>query len=491
MRQRANASFKRGLFLVLLLIVVVSLSLIINFSKDDSSVKEKIEELSVDNGDEKINWNRYAPVNINLTGSYKITKSGVYHLTGNINDGAITIDINKQDVVKLVLDNVTIKNSSGPAIMCLDGEDLVIELIGDNELIDGETYSSISDEDIVGAIYSKADLTFVGDGTLNLKGNFEDGIISKDDLKIKSGTYNIETKDEAIRGKDSLYIAGGTFDIKTGGKGLKSPNYILIEAGTFDINSYDDAIHSDNYIGILNGDISISSGDDGIHADSELKIDGGVITITKSYEALEAKKVTINDGKMTLTASDDGINAGGGADESSFNRIGANHFDADMECILSINGGEVYINAAGDGVDSNGSLYFNGGKVVIDGPTNNGNGALDSGLGIVMNGGEVIAVGSSGMAGNLGQSSRIYSISVFFNEIKPAGTKIAIKDSTGNTVMSHTSAKSFNHLAAGTEEFIPTQKYTIYINNNKYEEFTIANIVTTVGNTYDIMKQRR
>ena len=155
----------------------------------------------------------------------------------------------------------------------------------------------------------------------------------------------------------------------------------------------------------------------------------------------------------------------------------------DANCELTFNGGNIYVNASGDGVDSNGYIYFNDGKVVIDGPTNNGNGALDSGLGIIMNGGEVIAVGSNGMAETLGNTSGIYNISVYFANQQAAGTKIEIRNSNDETIIEHTSAKTFAHAAIGSAYFELGETYAIYLNGEKYQDFTINNIVTTVGNS--------
>ena len=151
-------------------------------------------------------------------------------------------------------------------------------------------------------------------------------------------------------------------------------------------------------------------------------------------------------------------------------------------CEILINGGDIYINAAGDGVDSNGHLYINGGKVVVDGPTNNGNGALDAGAGIVMNGGTAIAVGASGMAETLGSSSEIFNISVYFNSMLEKGTRIEIKNSADEIILAHTSAKTFNHLAAGTSDFNLGESYTIYVNGSQYKTFTISDIITVIGN---------
>lgn len=464
-----------------------------------------------DNGDLKINWDRYPSYDIELSSSYAITESGTYHFTGSVDDGIIVIRADKDAKVRLILDNVSLTNPDGPAIVCYSADDLVIELVGDNTLTDGAKYSADYDEDVAGVVYSKDDLTFRGTGSLAITANYQDGIVAKDDLKFDGGTYTIKSTDDGIRGKDSVYVIDGDFTIDAGGDAIKSTNdakagkgFILIEKGSFDlvsvdkglkaansiliydgdltINSLDDAVHSNNYVGIIGGNFEIRSSDDGIHADKELIIDSGKIDIQKSYEGLEAQAITINGGDISVVSSDDGINAGGGADASAMNRPGANNFDADEKCVLSINGGNIHVNASGDGVDSNGYIYFNGGTVIIDGPTSNGDGALDSGISIQQNGGTVIAVGSSGMAETLGSSSSIYNASIYFNSTQAAGTTIEIKNSAGDSIIQHKSAKTFSHLAVGTPDFKSGQTYTIYLNGKEYETFTVSAITTTVGN---------
>ncbi|MBQ3413674.1 carbohydrate-binding domain-containing protein [Candidatus Saccharibacteria bacterium] len=501
-----------GAALVAMVGVAVGLNLYYHHNGDNAA--NIAGSIDIDNGDTKINWNRYNTTEVNLdevSGVYNITESGTYILTGSL-DGVVTVNADKNEgVVRLILNNATIKNASGPAIACYSADDLVIELEGENVVADGATYDAKYDEDVTGAIYSKSDLSFTGDGSLYVTANYQDGIVGKDDLKFNSGTYKITAKDDAVRGKDSVYVVDGDFTISagsdgfkstnetdtgkgfiliengkfaltTGAKGIKAINSILIYSGDFTINSTDDAVHSNNYIGITGGTFAITSGDDGMHADARLIVDGGKITITKSYEGLEAQKISINGGEISIVANDDGINAGGGADASATNRVGAGTFDADENCELVINGGTLYVNAAGDGLDSNGYLYINGGEVVVDGPTNNGNGALDAGAGIVMNGGTAIAVGASGMAETLGSSSSIYNISVYFTSTLSKGTSIEIKDTSGNTVISHVAAKTFNHLAAGTNKFVKDGTYTIYVNGEKYQEFTISDVTTVVGN---------
>ena len=425
-----------------LLLVVVGLAVALNFNLNtiDNAASDVID---IDNGDAKISWDNYPTYEVDLNDSYNITAPGTYHLTGTIEDGGVLIKVADNAVVRLILDNVSIKNSSGPAIACYNGDDLVIELVGSNYLEDGSSYGSDYDEDVKGAIYSKADLTFDGEGSLTLKANYQDGIVSKDDLKFNGGTYNITAKDDGIRGKDSVYIVDGDFTILASGDGIKSTNT------------------TDSSKGFV-------------------LISGGEIDIKKSYEGIEARMIIIDGGEISIFSNDDGVNATVASTTTTNSRNPM--MDVNENCSIIINGGDTYVNAAGDGLDSNGYIYINGGKVVVDGPTNSGNGALDAGVEIVMNGGTAIAIGASGMAENLGSSSTIYNISVFFSSTLAKGTKIEIKNSAGETILEHTATKAFAHLAAGTAGFTLGETYTIYINDEEYTTFKISNITTVVGN---------
>ena len=410
---------------IVLLAGLIGVAVFLNFNFNKSS--DSTSGIDIDNGDTKIDWDSYPTYTVELSESYNITAPGTYNLSGSIADGGISIKVADNAVVRLILEDVSITNSDGPAISCLEGDDLVIEFKGENYLEDGAKYASSYDEDIKGAIYSKADLTFNGDGKLTIAANHADGIVSKDDLKINGGTYDITAADDGIRGKDSVYITNGNIKISAKGDGIKSNNT------------------TDNSKGF----ILITSGD---------------IDIVESYEGLEARRIIIDGGNISIFANDDGINAG--TKEDSY---------------ITVNDGEIYVNAAGDGIDSNGYIYFNGGTTLVDGPTNSGNGALDADKQIVMNGGIVIAAGASGMAKDLGDTSSIYNVSIFFNFTLPANSEIKIASQAGKEIIKFTSAKTFSHLAVGSFEFKKGETYNIYIDGEKYNSFTISGIVTTVG----------
>lgn len=187
--------------------------------------------------------------------------------------------------------------------------------------------------------------------------------------------------------------------------GEDEPNACLYSKSDLTINgqgnlsvtgNYNHGIYCKDALSITGGEFNIASSDDGIHADGAVTIAGGSIHITESYEGVEGLSVTVTGGEIVLTASDDGVNAadGSGGDFP----VGFGHMGASSDCFIRISGGSLEINAVGDGVDSNGTLYVDGGTLLVGGFTGSGDSALDYENTAEITGGTVIAAGSAGMA---------------------------------------------------------------------------------------------
>lgn len=247
-------------------------------------------------------------------------------------------------------------------------------------------------------------------------------------------------------------------------KGLKSDGNLIISGGSFNINSSDDGIHSNGNVIINEGNIIISSGDDGIHADSKTVINNGTITIEKSYEGIEGKSIDITGGIINLISSDDGLNAGGGTDQSSTGgRPGQNTFSENSSCYIKITGGKINVKVSGDGIDSNGSLTVAGGEIYITGPQNSGNGALDYDSKAEISGGTVIATGMSGMAQNFGASSTQGSMLLTSKSVQQSGTDITVKDITGNVILTYKAQDQYNSVVISSPDIKKGEKYTVTI----------------------------
>ncbi len=302
-------------------------------------------------------------------------------------------------------------------------------------------------------------------------------------------------------------------------KGLKAGGTITVSGGSITLDSADDAVHADTVI-IKDGTLEIATGDDAIHADDTVEIRGGDVLITESYEGIEGYYINVYDGNLSVTASDDGMNAGGGSSTNAFfgNATGggrtargdataqgataaqenaasqeetapdqttseAESSEKSLQC-LAIYGGNVYVNAGGDGLDSNGDLQIYGGTVIVDGPSDSGNGSLDSGTEsggeLVVSGGTVLALGSSGMMESFGDSSSQVSFAVVLEGSYAAGDTITITDESGNVLFTHTAAKSGNSVVFSSPDLQTGQNVTVTAGSMS-TEVTLSDITNAEG----------
>lgn len=307
-------------------------------------------------------------------------------------------------------------------------------------------------------------------------------------ILVEGGSLNITALQDGIQADNNVIINDGEINISTGGgsanssttqdgnwgnwgkgpdentqttttttesdtvsaKGIKATNDITINGGTINIDSSDDSIHSNATLTINNGSISASSGDDGIHADSSLEINNGTVNVAKSYEGIEAQTIIVNDGNVSVVSSDDGFNAAGGNDGSAINgRPGQNGFASTSSGSISINGGDIVVDASGDGIDSNGTITMTDGTVIVNGPTNNGNGALDYDGTFDISGGLLIAAGSSGMTQSISQSSTQNAVSIIV-ESQEANTLINVKSDTGENVITFSPSKAYQSVVVSS-----------------------------------------
>ncbi|MGQ1948339.1 carbohydrate-binding domain-containing protein [Geofilum sp. OHC36d9] len=433
-----------------------------------------------------------------------------------------------------------------------------------NQLTDGASYVFEADDDEPNAaFFSKENMSVAGSGSLTVTGNYNDAINCKDGLVINGATITVNAVDDGIRGKDYLIVkessivvnstgdgfksdndadsacgyiliesgdfninaggdglaaetdvivADGSFNIVTGGgssysynsdnsmKGIKGGTGIIIDGGIFTIQTADDAIHSNGTVAINGGTYDIASGDDGVHADVALGINGGDMIITKSYEGLESAVITFNSGSVHLVASDDGVNAAGGSDNSSQGRPGAGNFSSSGDYYLYIKGGYLVVNAGGDGLDANGTIEMSGGTVIVNGPTSSGNGVLDYNDDFKLTGGTLIAAGIADMPQTPGSASTQCSLTIAFDSSLSAGTLFHLETAGGDEVVTFEPSKRYQLVTYSSPLLVKGTSYSIYYGGsatgeqvdglvtdgvytpgNKYDDYTQSQIVTSIN----------
>ena len=532
------------------------------------------EKLDVDThySEQDLSWDTSSETAIDLSnptatdgvtvedGTLTITKAGTYKLSGEY-QGQIKVETADSDAVRLVLDNANITNSSGAALNVVNADEVILYSASGttNTISDGADYTATGEEDPDAVVYSKADLTIAGEGTLKVNGNHEDGIHTSDGLVIASGTLEVNAANTGIKGKDYVDILGGTINVTAQQDGIKSTN---------------DTDEGKGWTRLSNGTVTVNAGDDGFKASRVVEISGGSLTVEQSDEGIEAQYINVSGGDVNVTSADDGMNASlktsdsertdssastsdtanqqqnnqqqgslpGGQQSGTSNQQqqgtgqppamsgtsqdgtsqngasgaaqqqnntqnqgnqnmgqppampGGNAQDGTsqngttgtgqqgmgqppqggmpgggggtfevVDAAINVSGGHVTVNAEGDGIDSNGVTTLSGGTLIVNGPSQGGNAALDTNGDLLLNGATVL----SGSTADMFEAPSTNSTSGYLKLTNSSGfeqgSTVQVADSSGKVVANYKVTKSNVQLVlVSSSSIVKGQSYTAY-----------------------------
>jgi hypothetical protein len=358
-----------------------------------------------------------------------ITAAGTYDISGALDDGQIIVDTKDEGTVVLILDGADIACSTSAPIYVLQAEKVVITLAEgtENRVTDGDSYVLADAEsgEPNAAIFSKDDLTLNGKGSLTVQANYNNGIASKDDLKITGGTITVNAVNDGLKGRDSIAVKEGTITVNAGGDGLQANNdedgkegTIAIEGGTLNITAGLDGVQAETQLAVSGGEIAISSGGGSVNSSSranwgnwgrgttptdtgstasakglkagvDVTISGGFIDIDSSDDSLHSNgSLTINGGEIHLASGDDGIHADSSVEINGGDLDIAKSYEGIESATITVNDGTIHLASSDDGFNAVGGvdgsaingrpgqnpfdwsgdqhLYVNGGTIVVD-----------------------------------------------------------------------------------------------------------------------------
>ena len=319
-----------------------------------------------------------------------ISQAGTYILSGTATNGRIIVSADKTAEIKLIFNGVDITCADNAPLLVSKAKKvyIVLEDGTENVLTDSASYSlGEDDSNTDGAIFSKADLTINGSGTLTVNANYKHGIVSKDDLVITDGNINVTSASTAMEGKDSVKISGGTVNISAGTNGIKSTNteasdkgFISVTGGSFTVVANNDAFEAETVLSIEGGSFDITTG--GGSANAYMKSDGtpnrnwqnnmsnggggpnemgrpddngnGTGGDPPAMPTADNTGLTIKTTANTTTDSDS-------TDTTDNTSTSAKALKAGNE--VNISGGEFKIDSADDSIHSNGNIVITGGNI--------------------------------------------------------------------------------------------------------------------------------
>ena len=336
--------------------------------------------------------------------SITVTCSGNYYLQGTATDFQVIVSTAATDTgkVDLFLNGVSLKSSDAP-IYVQNAEKAELHLVKGttNSLEDGSTrpqthtYNNKVDT-AKAAIYAKDDLSIKGSGSLTVKANYNNGIHTSNDLKIKksTGTLNVTAKNCGLKGKASLTINGGNITVNASGDGIKSDEddatklaegkgFVMIAGGTITITSAFDGISASNTVQFTKGEttdeptVKITAGGGqtclGNSTSSQsgrggwgMMGGGNSCSPDSSMKGIKAdSNIVIEAGKIDVNSHDDGIHSDGNITVSGgFASVKTDDDGLHSEKALTIKGGTVEVTMAYEGMEG-AEMNFEGGVTSV------------------------------------------------------------------------------------------------------------------------------
>lgn len=364
-----------------------------------------------------------------------------YQLSGTTSNGSLSLSGSYKCTVSLA--GVTLTNPNGAAINITNSKRIQISAKKGtvNTLADGANGSQKA------CIYSKGQLQFQGNGTLNVSGNTKhaiksasyvsiknitlnitsaigDGISCEEYMQMKSGVVTIsgvgddgiqcdlggdtstgETEDHDDEDSGNVYIEGGTLTITTtavASKGIKADGDIRVADGTVNVTTTGN--------GTYDTDDKDAKGCAGLNADGNMTISGGILTLKSTGSGGKCIKV---DGKLNVTGgvieatttggtykygnadsqpkaikSDGNMTISGG----TIKAMVSGHEAIETKGEMTITDGYVYaFSSSDDAINASSHMYLKGGTVI---GVSNGNDGIDTNGNMYISDGTIIACGA-------------------------------------------------------------------------------------------------
>ena len=384
-------------------------------------------------------------------GDVIINGTGLFVVSGTLNDGSIIVDAHKTSKVWVKLDGAEIRCSDNAAFYVKKADKVFLTLAegSENRIESGSEFSQEAlDDNVKGALFARDDLTINGSGALTVRSGYRHAIAANDDLVITGGTITAEAPRDGIHANDSFRLCDAALTLKGGDDGIdvdKENGYFFMTSGSVSIECADDGVGAEGDVLITGGELTVAAVDDGIHSKAAVYLYGGTVLLSECYEGIEGIAVELWGGDVTIYPFDDGVSANGNvlngyvtlppaADETAARK---------SDTYVRIAGGRLTIinrdaqNA--DGIDSNGSIYVTGGDVRISLPAGGTNNAINYGVengGTArISGGTVIACGSYASAESFAADSEQCSILYNVRQGVDAGSDAAIRDQNGDVLL--------------------------------------------------------
>lgn len=229
-----------------------------------------------------------------------MTEDSVYALSGTFY-GNLVVEGNPDCELELELNGLTLTSAAVCPLTATGAGKLTLSAKKGSENYLSDARAAVTDENAISAaVWADCDLGLQGKGSLYVSSVANNGIHTKDDLKVKNLYLQVECEDNALKGNDSVTVESGTLVlIARTGDGIKTTNSDLSQKGK-----------QRGTVAITGGDIRIYAACDGIDAAYDVTVDESSATVTRTvftdkYSKYSGKVTATKDGTLYLRTTTD------------------------------------------------------------------------------------------------------------------------------------------------------------------------------------------
>lgn len=205
----------------------------------------------------------------------------VFLLSGSFY-GNIVVLGNEDHSTEISLAGLTLTSCDACPIRFSDCDEAILAAKKGTENSIFDLRDAVGDEEISAAVYADCDLSLQGKGELTVISRANNGVHTKDDLKVKNLTLTVACEDNALKGNDSVSVSSGDLTlIARDGDGIKTKNADLSKKGK-----------QRGSVKITGGSLLILAAADGIDAAYNAEIDESSAEVTLKIFTAEYSSYT-------------------------------------------------------------------------------------------------------------------------------------------------------------------------------------------------------
>lgn len=413
----------------------------------------------------------YATCDLTINGSGSLDVSGNYRhgvfskddlvvYGGSINVSAVEDGLNGKDSVKIGAGDISIDSGADgvKSSKSTNPEKGFVYVSGGSLSIDAED----------DGIQAKTYLCIAG-GSIEIDAA-DDALHSDLEGALNGGSTTVRSGDDAFHCETKLEVNDGSFVAETCNEGYET-EWVVVNGGDTNICALDDAMNAS--AADLSDDSESSDADTSTSAPSG-EPDANAAQSDGSIGVPDGSSANVDSNEQQNTApqdagrqdgatppelpSDDGAQGGqAGETPSGLGQApdvqgrmersgqapggqGGAPGASDSNCLIQINDGKVVLDSQGDGVDSNGNVEINGGTLLVNGPSSDGDGAFDYDGEATISGGTVLMAGAVGMAQSFTSGTQAFAL---VQASGSAGNVIEATDADGNVIATLAATRAF------------------------------------------------